>query len=59
MHVHHYHIVTEDGDIILSITSSFTNLASDVYAEKFIVPLLPPISAVEGEKVFYDHTITQ
>lgn len=53
MDKHYYDIVTEDGSIVLSITSSFTNLDFDAYAQRHIVPLLASISATEGERVFY------
>ncbi len=53
MDKHYYSIVTEDGSIVLSITSAFTNLDFDAYAAKFLVPLLASVSAVEGERVFY------
>jgi hypothetical protein len=53
MDKHHYHIVTEDGSIVLSITSGFTNLEFDAYATAFVVPMLASLSAVEGERVFY------
>ena len=50
---HRYDIVTESGDIVLSILSSFTNLDFDAYAAKFVVPMLASLSEVEGERVFY------
>lgn len=50
---HHYDIVTEDGSIVLHITSTLTNLDFDAYAQRHIVPLLASISATEGERVFY------
>jgi len=53
MDKHQYDIVTEDGSIVLSITSSFTNLDFDAYAKRYIVPMLASLSAVEGERVFY------
>lgn len=53
MDKHRYDIVTEDGDIVLSITSGFTNLDFDAYAKRHVVPLLASISAIEGERVFY------
>ena len=53
MNQHRYDIVTEDGDIVLSIISGFTNLDFDAYAQRHVVPLLASVSAVEGERVFY------
>ncbi len=53
MDKHHYEIVTQGGDIVLSITSGFTNLDFDAYATEFVVPMLASLSAVEGERVFY------
>lgn len=53
MNMHHYHIVTEDGSIVLFISSTLTNLNFDAYAKRHIVPMLASLSAVEGERVFY------
>jgi|TARA_R100000482_G_C5023943_1_gene101057 hypothetical protein len=53
MDKHRYDIVTEDGWIVLSISSPFTNLDFDAYAQRHVVPLLASISANEGERVFY------
>ena len=53
MDKHRYDIVTENGDIVLSITSGFTNLDFEAYAQRHVVPLLASISATEGERVFY------
>ena len=53
MDKHRYDIVTESGDIVLTITSTFTNLDFDAYAKRHIVPMLASLSAVEGERVFY------
>jgi hypothetical protein len=53
MDKHYYHIVNEDGWIVLSIESAFTNLDLDAYAAKFVVPMLASLSEVEGQRVFY------
>ena len=53
MSEHHYKIVTQNGDIVMSISSGFTSLDFDDYAKKFVAPMLAPLSLVEGERCFY------
>jgi hypothetical protein len=53
MNQHRYDIVTEDGCIIMTILSRFTNLDFDAYARINVSPLLATLSTHHGERVFY------
>ena len=53
MNKHYYDIVNSDGDLIMEITSSFTNLTKDEYFNDHLVgEVLTAMSHAFGERVF-------
>ena len=49
-----YNIVTECGDIVMTITSEFdTSLSLDAYAVKYIVPILNTLKPIYGERLYW------
>jgi len=53
MNRHYYDIVNGDGDLIMEITSSFTNLTKDEYFNDHLVgEVLAAMSHAFGERVF-------
>ena len=49
-----YDIVTEDGDIVMTIKSEFdTRLSFDDYAAKYIVPILHTLKPIYGERLYW------
>ena len=49
-----YQIVTESGDIVMTITSEFdTRLTLDDYAAKYIVPILNTLKPIYGERLYW------
>jgi len=52
--VYTYTIVTENGDIVMTITSEFdTRLTLDDYAAKYIVPILNTLKPIYGERLYW------
>ncbi len=50
-----YDIVTECGDIVLTVRSEFdTKLTLDGYAAEYIVPILRALEPVRGERLFWE-----
>jgi len=49
-----YTIVTEAGDIVMTITSEFdTRLTLDGYASEYIVPSLNTLKPIYGERLYW------
>ena len=49
-----YTIVTENGDIVMTITSEFdTRLTLDGYAAEYIVPILYTLKPIYGERLYW------
>ena len=49
-----YNIVTESGDIVMTIKSEFdTKLTGDGYANKYIVPILHALKPIYGERLLW------
>jgi len=49
-----YDIVTENGDIVMTVKSEFdTNLSLDAYAVKYIVPILQALKPIYGERLYW------
>lgn len=49
-----YNIVTESGDIVMTIKSEFdTALTADGYASKYIVPILHTLKPIYGERLYW------
>jgi hypothetical protein len=49
-----YTIVTEAGDIVMTIKSEFdTKLSLFAYAAKYIVPILHTLKPVYGEQLYW------
>lgn len=49
-----YQIVTEAGDIVMTITSEFdTKLTLNGYAAEYIVPILKTLKPIYGEKLYW------
>ena len=53
MYQHQYWLVTENGDLVMEIKGEATYLSFDIYAQKYIVPMLPPPSEGMGERVYF------
>jgi hypothetical protein len=52
--VYTYNIVTESGDIVLTVKSEFdTALSLDDYAAKYIVPILHTLKPIYGERLYW------
>ncbi len=50
-----YDIVTELGDIVLTVKSEFdTKLTLNAYAAEYIVPILRALEPVHGERLFWE-----
>lgn len=41
---HHYFLVHENGDHVMELRSDYTKLSFDVYAQKFIVPMMQALA---------------
>jgi len=53
-HMYTYTIVTEAGDIVMTITSEFdTRLTLDGYASEYIVPILNTLKPIYGERLYW------
>lgn len=49
-----YDIVTENGDIVMTVKSEFDpNLSSDAYVTKYIVPILNTLKPIYGEQLYW------
>ena len=49
-----YNIVTESGDIVMTIKSEFdTKLTFDGYAVEYIVPILKTLKPIYGERLYW------
>jgi hypothetical protein len=49
-----YYIVTETGDIVMTIKSEFdTKLTLNGYAAEYIVPILHALKPVYGEQLYW------
>ena len=49
---HHYYLVHENGDHVMELRSDDTKLSFDVYAQKFIVPMIHALTeALHEERV--------
>ncbi len=53
MNKYTYDIVTGNGELVMEIVTSFTNLTKDEYLEEWLAgSLLESLSASQGERVF-------
>ncbi len=53
MNKYTYDIVTGNGELVMEITTSFTNLSKDQYLEEWLAgSFLDSLSASKGERVF-------
>ena len=49
-----YDIVTENGDIVMTVKSEFdTSLSLDAYAARYIVPILNTLKPIYGERLYW------
>lgn len=49
-----YNIVTETGDIVMTVKSEFdTRLSLDAYAAEYIVPILHTLKPIYGERLYW------
>ena len=49
-----YDIVTENGDIVMTVKSEFDpSLSLDDYAAKYIVPILNTLKPIYGERLYW------
>ena len=47
-----YELCDGNGYAVLDIESGFTSLSYDAYFQKYIVPMLPALTASHGERVY-------
>ena len=54
MEKHYFEILDENGDLVLTITSDFTNLGFTAYFKQHIKPLLKAIAKTHNkDRVYY------